>query len=376
MLASAFSFPLSFSPKSDGTSNPFHKEVTCSQPASLLHLSAHAIQQSPKLTVKDVLHEIPTNLKDVLKMTGSSPRWNQILSEDHSKTLMDWELPTLLALLNKIPTTLQEPMFIDKNVRVESVENSASACGSTQMDATLATDGRQVYYRQRKIGAITEHLLEAEDGSMMIIALYSGSDESCFCSWFDRRVVWMPLPEAARAIHDECRCSDYPRKRMLNGTVIAKMSGTGPYAAEWRTKHNFPSGTIYAYHGNTRGEMLKVGNPSGGCLLNDTVDMRVMMVSPSSVDDSHIVATFSDRDVTFHLMRPSGYHTIRRLRESDLLIWLRRSRVGCAAAAVDVELSEAFAALEKHIRVRNWEAALPLAIEMASTLDHRLGPVT
>ncbi|KAH0475134.1 MAG: hypothetical protein KVP17_002144, partial [Porospora cf. gigantea B] len=152
----------------------------CSQPASLLHLSAHATQLSPNLTVKDVLREIPTNLKDVLKTTDTSPRWKQILSEDYSRTVVHWELSTVLALLNKIPTTLQEPTFIDKNVRVENVENSASACGSTQMDATLTTDGRQVHYRRRKIGAITEHLLEAEDGSRLVIALYSGSDDSCF----------------------------------------------------------------------------------------------------------------------------------------------------------------------------------------------------
>ena len=56
-------------------------------------------------------------------MTDTSPRWN----EGYSRTVKHLELPTLLALLNKIPTTLQEPMFIDRNVTVESVENSASS---------------------------------------------------------------------------------------------------------------------------------------------------------------------------------------------------------------------------------------------------------
>ncbi|KAH0487871.1 MAG: hypothetical protein KVP17_005293, partial [Porospora cf. gigantea B] len=220
MLASTFSIPFSFSPPSDFTSNPLHQELVCSQPASLLHLSAHAIQQSPKLTVKDVLHEIPTKLKDVLKTT--SLRWKQILSEDYSRNVVHWELPTLLALLNKIPTTLQEPMFIDKNVRVESAENRASACGSTQMDATLATDGRQVYYRQRKIGAITEHLLEAEDGSRLIIALYSGSDESCFCHWIDNNTSCSTLADATGTILAECDCRSLLDTRMQSGTIFGK----------------------------------------------------------------------------------------------------------------------------------------------------------
>ena len=64
----------------------------------------------------------------------------------------------------------------NKNVRVESVENSASACDSTQMTPLRRMDGRQVYYRKQKIGAITEHLLDAEDGSTLIIASCCGSD--------------------------------------------------------------------------------------------------------------------------------------------------------------------------------------------------------
>ncbi|KAH0480672.1 MAG: hypothetical protein KVP17_001885 [Porospora cf. gigantea B] len=148
----------------------------------------------PKLTIKDVLREIPTNLKDVLKMTDTSPQWKQVLSEDYSKTVERLELPTLLALLNKIPTTLQEPMFIDKNVRVESLENSAPAYGSTQMDATLTTDGRQMSLRV------------------------------------------LPLEEAA------C-CQELPEERIQRGTVTIN---TGPPSValgvaprEWRSKVHF-----------------------------------------------------------------------------------------------------------------------------------------
>ncbi|KAH0471451.1 MAG: uncharacterized protein KVP18_001571 [Porospora cf. gigantea A] len=53
------------------------------------------------------MHEMPKNLKEVLKMTDTSPRWKQLLSEDYFKTVEHWELPTLLALLNKIPTNLR-----------------------------------------------------------------------------------------------------------------------------------------------------------------------------------------------------------------------------------------------------------------------------
>ncbi|KAH0487040.1 MAG: hypothetical protein KVP17_001411 [Porospora cf. gigantea B] len=84
-------------PSSDSTNNPLNKELLCSQPASLLRLSAQAIQQSPKIAIKDVLREIPTHLKEVnicfhrglvsvLKTTDTSPQWKQILSEDYSKT--------------------------------------------------------------------------------------------------------------------------------------------------------------------------------------------------------------------------------------------------------------------------------------------------
>ncbi|KAH0471450.1 MAG: uncharacterized protein KVP18_001570 [Porospora cf. gigantea A] len=36
------------------------------------------------------------------------------------------------------------------------------------MDVALTTDGRHVHHRRRKIGAITEHLLDAEDDSSLL----------------------------------------------------------------------------------------------------------------------------------------------------------------------------------------------------------------
>ncbi|KAH0481959.1 MAG: uncharacterized protein KVP18_004445, partial [Porospora cf. gigantea A] len=220
-----------------------------SQPASLVHLSAHAAQRSQKNTIKDVIHEMPKNLKEVLKMTDTSPRWKQLLSEDYSKTVEHWELPTLLALLNKIPTTLQEPMFIDKNVRVESADNSASACGSTQMDVALTTDGRHVHYRRRKIGAITEHLLEAEDGSMLIIGSYSGSDESCFCHWIDGNPLSSTLADAAGAYLAECDCRSSIEARIQSGTVIGRLGrDQDDIEGEFRGKLNFHSSSKFFYN--------------------------------------------------------------------------------------------------------------------------------
>ncbi|KAH0487451.1 MAG: uncharacterized protein KVP18_001804 [Porospora cf. gigantea A] len=370
MLASTFALPSSFSPPSDLTSNPFLKELVCSQPASLVHLSAHAIQRSSRHTIKDVLHEIPTNLKEVLKMTDTSPRWKQLLSEDYSKTVEHWELPTLIALLNKIPTTLQEPMFIDKNVRVESVDNSASACGSAQMDVALTTDGHYVHYRRRKIGAITEHLLEAEDNSILIIAVYRGSDESCFCGWMDKGVVWLPLKEAAaRIIHDDCRCSYSPDKKMLSATVVGSISGASPYASEWRTKYNYPSRTDLSFHGKARSETLKVG--SFQRVPSDTGRMRVLMIGPMSVDRSQITATFTDEDVAFYLQRHLTCHSIRRLRAPHLI--MGSVRIGISHRVAGDEMVEAFATLEKQIKLRNWDAALPIATAMASALDQSFG---
>ncbi|KAH0481961.1 MAG: uncharacterized protein KVP18_004445, partial [Porospora cf. gigantea A] len=261
MLASTFAFPSSFSPPSDLTSNPLRKELVCSQPASLVHLSAHAAQRSQKNTIKDVIHEMPKNLKEVLKMTDTSPRWKQLLSEDYSKTVEHWELPTLLALLNKIPTTLQEPMFIDKNVRVESADNSASACGSTQMDVALTTDGRHVHYRRRKIGAITEHLLEAEDGSMLIIGSYSGSDESCFCHWIDGNPLSSTLADAAGAYLAECDCRSSIEARIQSGTVIGRLGrDQDDIEGEFRGKLNFHSSSKFFYNYLGRKEIVSVGS--------------------------------------------------------------------------------------------------------------------
>ncbi|KAH0479805.1 MAG: LOW QUALITY PROTEIN: uncharacterized protein KVP18_001701 [Porospora cf. gigantea A] len=184
-------------------------------------------------------------------MTDTSPRWKQLLSEENSKNVEHWELPALLALLNQIPTTLQTPMFIDKNVRVESVDNSASACGSTQMDVALTTDGRHVHYRRRKIGAITEHLLQAEDGSTLIIGSYSGSDEFCFCHWMDCDCdpLSSTLADAAGAYLAECDCRSLLDTRMQSGTVFGRL---GPnqevFAGEFCGKLNFHSTSKFFYN--------------------------------------------------------------------------------------------------------------------------------
>ena len=379
MLASTFSLPSSFSPPSDYTSNPLHQELVCSQPASLLHLSAHAIQQSPNLAIKDVLREIPTNLKDVLKTTDTSPRWKQILSEDYSRNVERLELPTLLALLNKIPTTLQEPMFIDKNVRVESVENSASACGSTQMDATLTTDGRQVYYRQRKIGAITEHLLEAEDGSRLIIALYSGSDDSCFCHWIDNNTSCSTLADAAGTILAECDCRSLLETRMQSGTVFGTL---GPneevFDGEWRGKFNFHSSTKFFFCCRHKDESVSVGSTDPTAPhLDSRSEVSVIYVGLLPDSDAVFVGgEFGDQEAEIYIDTHAGHYRIRPRQTCVTETCVTETCVvyvgSEAPVRTSIDMPAEIDALYKHIRVGNWKAAAPLADKIASAIDSQL----
>ena len=382
MLASTFSLPSSFSPPSDYTSNPLHQELVCSQPASLLHLSAHATQQSPILTIKDVLREIPTKLKDVLKTTDTSPRWKQLLSEDYSKTVERLELPTLLALLNKIPTTLQEPMFIDKNVRVESVENSASACGSTQMDATLATDGRQVHYRQRKIGAITEHLLEAEDGSRLVIALYSGSDESCFCHWLDcnpseSRFAEMSLEEGSRTLLAPCCCQELPEERIQRGTVISNTGppGVTPRVApgEWRSKVHFPRSIKHTFCREASGEGLFASDLG---MFGPFLDYprTVIFSRLASLPGQSTIATASwseARGILLLVDNSRGRYRIRYHPGSVTETCVHY--VGSETPVrTSIDMPAEIDALYKNIKAGNWEAVVPLADKVASVMDSQL----
>ena len=374
MLASTFAFPSSFSPPSDNASNPLHKELVCSQPASLVHLSAHAAQRSQKNTIKDVIHEMPKNLKEVLKMTDTSPRWKQLLSEDYSKTVEHWELPTLLALLNQIPTTLQKPMFINKNVRVESVENRASACGSTQMDVALTADGRHVHYRRRKIGAITEHLLDAEDGSSLIIASYSGSDESCFCHWIDNVTLRSKLAIAAGEYLAECDCRSLLDTRMQSGTVFARLGrDQDVFTSEWRGKLNFHSSTKFFYTFNDTDTAVSVGsfNPKAPHLDGRTKVSAIYIGLLPDTDAVFIGGEFGDQEAEIFIDTHVGHYRIR-------------PRTGCMAdACVDyvgsevpiltsVDMPAEIDALYKHVRVGNWKAAAPLADKIVSVINSQL----
>ncbi|KAH0480669.1 MAG: hypothetical protein KVP17_001884 [Porospora cf. gigantea B] len=382
MLASTFSFPSSFFPSSDCTSNPLQNELVCSQPASLLHLSAHATQRSPKLSVKDVLHEIPTNLEEVLKTTHTSPRWKQVLSEDYSETVAHLELPTLLALLNKIPPTLQEPMFIDGNVTVESVENSASACGSTQMDATLTTDGRQMYYRQRKIGAITEHLLEAEDGSRLISALYSGSDGSCFCHWLKCNSSESPLPdmsleEAARTFLAACCCQKLPEERIQRGTVIINTgppdvaSGLAP--GEWRSKVHFPRSIKHTFCRKASGEGLFASDLGAfGPFLDYPRTVIFSRLASLPGQSTTATASWSEANgLGLAVDNSRGRYMIRyppgRVTETSV------HYVGSEAPVrTSIYMPAEIDALYKHVKAGNWEAAAPLVDNIASVIDSQL----
>ena len=382
MLASTFSFPSSFSPSSDSTNNPLHKELVCSQPASLLHLSVHAIQQSPKLAIKDVLHEIPTNLKDVFKITDTSPRWKQLLSEDYSRTVEHWDLLKFLSLLNKVPTTLQEPMFIDRNVRVESVENSVSACGSTQMDATLMTDGRQVHYRQRKIGAITEHLLEAEDGSTLVIALYSGSDESCFCHWLachssESPYLKMSLEEAARTLLAACCCQELPEERIQRGTVIVNTGppdvASGEAPGEWRSKVHFPRSIKHTFCREASGE---------GVIATDLATCGPYLDHPTAVAFSRVAvvpgqttaAAAWSEGVEGHLLILSNSRGRYRIRSRPGSVSKTRVQyVGSEAPVLtSIDMPAEIDALYKHVKAGNWNAVPPLADKVASVIDSQL----
>ena len=51
-------------------------------------------------------------------MTDTSPRWKQLLSEDYSRTVEHRDLLKFLSLLNKVPTTLQEPILNDASGRL------------------------------------------------------------------------------------------------------------------------------------------------------------------------------------------------------------------------------------------------------------------
>ena len=381
MLASTFAFPSSFSPPSDNASNPLHKELVCSQPASLVHLSAHAIQRSSKHTIKDVMHEIPTNLKEELKMTDTSPRWKQLLREGYSKTVEHWELPTLIALLNKIPTTLQEPMFIDKNVRVESADNSASACGSTQMDVALTTDGRHVHYRRRKIGAITEHLLEAEDGSTLIIALYSGSDESCFCHWLDcsssdTPVAHMSLEKAAHTLLAACCCQEVPKKRIQRGTVITNTAPRGDLSvalSECRSKVHFPQSIKYAFCREGLGEGIFAGDLGTlGPYLDHSRTVAFSRVTAVPGQSTTAAASWSETSGNLLVVWSSrGRYWIRshpgQVNET-------RVHYGDSEAPIltSVDMPAEIDALYKHVKVGNWKAVAPLAEQILSVIDSQL----
>ncbi|KAH0485716.1 MAG: uncharacterized protein KVP18_001263, partial [Porospora cf. gigantea A] len=308
--------------------------------------------------------------KEVLKMTDTSPRWKQLLSEDYSKTVEHWELPTLLALLNKIPTTLQKPMFINKNVRVESVENRASACGSTQMDVALTTDGRHLHYRRRKIGAITEHLLEAEDDSMLIIGSYRGSDESCFCHWIDGNSLSSTLADAARAYLAECDCRSSIDTRMQSGTVIGRWC---PNEGEFHGKLNFRSSSKFFYNYLGRKEIVSVGSlyPMAPYLDSRSKVSTIYIGLLPDTDGVLAGGEFGDQEAEVCIDTHVGHYRIK-------------PRSGCKAeTCVDyvgsevslltsIDIHTEIDALYKHIRAGNWKDATPLADKIVSAIDSQL----
>ena len=305
-------------------------------------------------------------------MTDTSPRWKQLLSEDYSKTVEHWELPTLLALLNKIPTTLQKPMFINKNVRVESVDNSASACGSTQMDVALTTDGRHVHYRRRKIGAITEHLLEAEDGSMLIIASYSGSDESCFCHWIDGNRLSSTLADATSACLAECDCRSSLDTRMQSGTVIGT-SHQNYFGGELRGKLNFPSSTKFFYNCGGKEEIVIVGNLDPHAPYLDSRS-KVSVIYIGHLPDTEAVLAggeFGDQEAEIFIDTRVGHYRIKPRSGCMAEVWV--DYVGSEVPVlISVDIHAEIDALYKHIRVGNWKAATPLADKIVSAIDSQL----
>ncbi|KAH0484093.1 MAG: uncharacterized protein KVP18_000313 [Porospora cf. gigantea A] len=308
-------------------------------------------------------------------MTDTSPRWKQLLREDYSKTVEHWELPTLIALLNKIPTTLQEPMFIDKDVRVESIDNSVSACGSTQMDVALTADGRHVHYRRRKIGAITEHVLKAEDYSTLIIASYSGSDESCFCHWIDANPLSSTLADAASAYLAECDCRSSLDTRIQSGTVFGRL---GPnqevFAGEWRGKLNFHSSAKFFYNcRNKEEEVVSVGSlgPHAPYMYSRS---KVSAICIGHLPDTEVFAggEFGDQEAEIFIDTHVGYYRIK-------------PRTGCMAEAcvnyvgsevppvlTSIDMHAEIDALYKHVRGGNWKAATPLADKIVSAIDSQL----
>ena len=309
-------------------------------------------------------------------MTDTSPRWKQLLRDGYSKAVEHWELPTLLALLNKIPTTLQEPMFIDKNVRVESADNSASACGSTQMDVALTTDGRHVHYRRRKIGAITEHLLEAEDGSMLIIASYSGSDESCFCHWIDANPLSSTLADAASAYLAECDCRSSLDTRIQSGTVFGRL---GPnqevFISEFRGKLNFHSSAKFFYNcRNKEEEVVSVGSlePHAPYLYSRS---KVSAIYIGHLPDTEAVfagVEFGDQETEIFLDTHVRHYQIKPRSGCMSEAWVNYVGSEVPPVLTSVDMYAEIDALYKHIRAGNWKAATPLADKIVSAIDSQL----